>query len=106
MCTPQIRSAIAPPRSTNVKVVFILRAPCRTLSAYLLIRSRRGDQHTARQKMSLWTLKFLVALEEGRLSVSRTLRYDDRSDDVGNLFEISLEEHSNCQWHRRHRGAR
>src|SRR4029077_17421554 len=27
MCTPQIRSAIAPPRSTKVKVVFILRAP-------------------------------------------------------------------------------
>jgi hypothetical protein len=27
MCTPQIRSAIAPQRSTKVKVVFILRAP-------------------------------------------------------------------------------
>src|ERR1700738_34345 len=80
MCTPQIRSAIAPPRSTSVRVVFILRAPCRTQSAYPLISSRQGDQHTAirPQKGALHSPVNQFADETGKF-----------------LFETSLAEHSN-----------
>src|SRR5438105_3071534 len=79
MCTPQIRRAIAPPRSTSVRVVSILRAPCRTQSAYPLISSQQGDQHTA------------IRPQKGVLH-SRVNQFADETGKF--LFETSLAEHS------------
>src|SRR5205807_7490050 len=80
MSMPQSGRAIAPPRSTIVRVVFILRAPCRTQSAYPLISSRQGDQHTA------------IRPQKGVLHSP----VNQFADETGKfLFETSLAEHSN-----------
>jgi thiazole synthase ThiGH ThiG subunit len=51
MCTPQMRSAIAPARSTKVKVVSILHAPAsmQSASALITLAVRRSEHHEPRQ---------------------------------------------------------
>src|SRR6266436_7754755 len=81
ICTPQIRRAIAPQRSTSVRVVFILRAPCRTQSTYPLISPRQGDQHTP------------IRPQKGVLHTAQSTNLLNESGEF--LFETSLAEHSN-----------